>query len=166
MTCFENLYQHIKDNSTSYLLAIIGYGSFLYGLWVDTKKIIRNIIQTILNFFIFTLTLMDINNLQITNLFRDKIEIEQEKYFLFLKEFSYILRESLKRGNPSDKNFVNAVYSSIKTIKEDLEKNALKEEEKKIEEGKENDENKNPTQNIGSEKKKNKRKKNLIKFVS
>lgn len=153
MTCFENLYQHIKDNSTSYLLAIIGYGSFLYGLWVDTKKIIHNIIQTILNFFIFTLTLMDINNLQITNLFRDKIEIEQEKYFLFLKDFSYILRESLKRGNPSDKNFVNAVYSSIKTIKEDLEKNALKEEEKKIEEGKENDENKNPTQNIGSEKK-------------
>jgi len=153
MNCFENLYQHIKDNSTSYLLAIIGYGSFLYGLWVDTKKIIHIIIQTILNFVIFTLTLMDINNLQITNLFRDKIEIEQEKYFSFLKGFSFILKESLKRGNQSDKKFCEAVFSIIKTIKEDFEKNALKEEKKKIEEGKENDENKNPTQNIGNEKK-------------
>lgn len=153
MNCFENLYQHIKDNSTSYLLAIIGYGSFLYGLWVDTKKIIHNIIQTILNFVIFTLTLMDINNLQITNLFRDKIEIEQEKYFSFLKGFSFILKESLKRGNQSDKKFCEAVFSIIKTIKEDFEKNALKEEKKKIEEGKENVENKNPTQNIGNEKK-------------
>ena len=74
---------------------------------------------------------MDINNLQITKLFRDKIEIEQEKYFSFLKEFSFILRESLKRGNPSDKNFFDAVYSIIKTIKEDFEKNALKEEKKR-----------------------------------
>ena len=96
MNCFCNLCKHIKDNSTSYLLAIMGYGSSLYGLWIDTEKIKYNIIRTILNFLIFTLALMEINNLQIGNFCRDRIEIGQEKYYSFFEGFSFILGKSLE----------------------------------------------------------------------
>ena len=171
--CNQKCIKNIRDHSNAYIIVLLGYGICLYELWSykeneKEKESKKSIILTILNFLPFIFGLCDILGLQILNMCRNKLRMEQENLLFHIEDIYLVLHDSLE--NPNDLNLTFLIkffenISLIKRLKKDLEeklenKNKGKEEEmqKKKKEGEEKGEEKEE-KGKKEEKKKEKEKK-------
>ena len=162
MNCFKACCQNIFSHSTSYLVLLLAYGATLYDLWMEKKNISESIVRTIVNFIPFVFGIIDIIGIQVLNICRNNLKIQQDTLLSKLDDEISILDKSIKNPNVENYEFLVLYFKKISKIKDIGEiimetEDKKKEEMEKKEKEKENiEEKKNAISEIIKLKEKNK----------
>ena len=134
----------------------------LFMIYGWKKKISENIVRTIVNFIIFVFGIIDIIGIQVLNICRNNLKIQQDTLLSKLDDEISILDKSIKNPNVENYEFLVLYFKKISKIKDIGEiimetEDKKKEEMEKKEKEKENiEEKKNAISEIIKLKEKNK----------
>ena len=162
MNCIKACCQNIFSHTTFYLVLLLAYGATLYDLWMEKKTISESIVRTIVNFIPFVFGIIDIIGIQVLNICRNNLKIQQDTLLSKLDDEISILDKSIKNPNVENYEFLVLYFKKISKIKDIGEiimetEDKKKEEMEKKEKEKENiEEKKNAISEIIKLKEKNK----------
>ena len=125
MCRFGRLCENVCNHSTSYMVLISSYSVSFYELWSQNNKMRDNLTTTFLLLIPIIFGLLEIADIQILNLFRNKTKINQKKLLSKLEEVAILMDNSLTKNE-------NAKFIMNFILKIDKIKNAFSGFEEKL----------------------------------
>lgn len=118
MNLLDRLCNNICNHSTSYMVLISSYSVSLYELWNQNNKTKENLTTTFLLLIPIFFGVLEIADIQILNLFRNKVRMNQKKILSKLGEITVLMNNSLdEEDEKENRKYIMAFLNKIDEIK-------------------------------------------------
>ena len=110
---------HLLENSTLYLTALLALGIALFEIWGnESLKSKLKVLRSIIYILIFVLTILSIKKFNVCGVCaKNKREKYKQKLLIKFRTFEGILDEVLENNNnPINKNYINDLKSCFKSL--------------------------------------------------
>ena len=110
---------HLLENSTLYLTALLALGIALFEIWGnESLKSKLKVLRSIIYILIFVLTILSIKKFNVCKkCAKNKKEKDKQKLLIKLRTIEGILDEALENNNnPINKNYINDLKNCFKSL--------------------------------------------------
>ena len=110
---------HLLENSTLYLTALLALGIALFEIWGnESLKSKLKVLRSIIYILIFVLTILSIKKFNVCKkCAKNEREKYKEKLLIQFRTFEGILDEALENNNnPINKNYINDLKNCFKSL--------------------------------------------------